>query len=192
LIARIRQDRPGMSVIVATAYMDEAQRFDWLVAMDSGKILDTGTPAELLARTGAADLEGAFIGLLPEEKKRGYEPVVIAPLAVDENTPIAIEAKDLTMRFGDFVAVDHVQFKIRRGEILDSRLQWLRQVHDDEDADRSAARQRRTRVAVRSGGGSARYRHPPPRGLHVAGVLALHRTHGAPEPGASRPALSRA
>ncbi|EKZ96423.1 multifunctional ribosome-associated ATPase/membrane protein [Cupriavidus sp. HMR-1] len=118
LIARIRQDRPGMSVIVATAYMDEAQRFDWLVAMDSGKILDTGTPAELLARTGAADLEGAFIGLLPEEKKRGYEPVVIAPLAVDENTPIAIEAKDLTMRFGDFVAVDHVQFKIRRGEIF--------------------------------------------------------------------------
>ena len=31
---------------------------------------------------------------------------------------IAIEAKDLTMRFGDFVAVDHVSFRIRRGEIF--------------------------------------------------------------------------
>src|SRR5260221_2695071 len=30
LIARIRRQRPGMSVLVATAYMDEAQRFDWL------------------------------------------------------------------------------------------------------------------------------------------------------------------
>ena len=26
-----------MSVIVATAYMDEASRFDWLAAMDDGK-----------------------------------------------------------------------------------------------------------------------------------------------------------
>ncbi|WP_432260655.1 ribosome-associated ATPase/putative transporter RbbA [Cupriavidus sp. TMH.W2] len=118
LIARIREERAEMSVVVATAYMDEAQRFDWLVAMDAGKILATGTPAELLARTGATDLEGAFIGLLPEAKKRGYEPVVIAPLDVGQHTPIAIEAKDLTMRFGDFVAVDHVQFKIRRGEIF--------------------------------------------------------------------------
>ncbi|MBP6139551.1 MAG: ABC transporter ATP-binding protein, partial [Brachymonas sp.] len=42
LIARIRQDRPSMSVIVATAYMDEAQRFDWLIAMDDGRVLATG------------------------------------------------------------------------------------------------------------------------------------------------------
>ena len=31
LIDRIRSRRPGMSVIVATAYMEEAERFDWLV-----------------------------------------------------------------------------------------------------------------------------------------------------------------
>ena len=30
LIARMRARRPGMSVIVATAYMEEAERFDWL------------------------------------------------------------------------------------------------------------------------------------------------------------------
>ena len=37
--------RPGMSVLVATAYMEEAARFDWLVAMDAGRVLATGTPA---------------------------------------------------------------------------------------------------------------------------------------------------
>ncbi len=36
LIDTIRTRRPGMSVIVATAYMEEAERFDWLVAMDDG------------------------------------------------------------------------------------------------------------------------------------------------------------
>ncbi|WP_084070886.1 ribosome-associated ATPase/putative transporter RbbA [Pandoraea vervacti] len=118
LIGRIRRERPTMSVIVATAYMDEAQGFDWLVAMDAGKVLATGTPAELLARTKRETLEAAFIDLLPEEKKRGYEPVVIPPLHIDEHTEIAIEAKGLTMRFGDFVAVDHVDFRIRRGEIF--------------------------------------------------------------------------
>ena len=118
LIARIRGRRPGMSVIVATAYMDEAQRFDWLVAMDEGRVLSTGTPAELLERTGAKTLESAFIQLLPAGKREGYAPVVIPPLAETGTEDIAIEAHDLTMRFGDFVAVDHVSFRIRRGEIF--------------------------------------------------------------------------
>jgi len=118
LINGIRRERPAMSVIVATAYMDEAQRFDWLIAMDGGKILATGTPGELLARTGTASLEEAFIALLPEAKKRGYMPVEITPLQTNEQAEIAIEAKDLTMRFGDFVAVDHVSFRIQRGEIF--------------------------------------------------------------------------
>ncbi|MNU27930.1 putative ABC transporter ATP-binding protein YbhF [compost metagenome] len=118
LINQIRQERPGMSVIVATAYMDEAQRFDWLIAMDEGRVLATGSPAELEQRTGADSLEAAFIALLPEEKRRGHQPVEIVPLALDEDAEIAIEARDLTMRFGDFVAVDHVNLRIRRGEIF--------------------------------------------------------------------------
>jgi ribosome-dependent ATPase len=117
LIARIRTERSGMSVIVATAYMDEAQRFDWLVAMDDGCVLATGTPEALLARTASASLEAAFIALLPEDKKRGHSAVTIPPLQ-DDHDEIAIEAQDLTMRFGDFVAVDHVNFRIRRGEIF--------------------------------------------------------------------------
>ena len=118
LIQRIRRDRQGMSVVVATAYMDEAQGFDWLVAMDDGLVLATGTPQELLERTGSDALETAFIHLLPEEKKRNHLPVEIPPLPEEGQNEIAIEAQGLTMRFGDFVAVDNVSFRIRRGEIF--------------------------------------------------------------------------
>ncbi|WP_415875319.1 ribosome-associated ATPase/putative transporter RbbA [Burkholderia ubonensis] len=118
LIGRIRAARPTMSVVVATAYMDEAQRFDWLIAMDAGRVLAAGTPDELLARTGCDRLESAFIALLPDEKRRGYVPVRVTPLQADDAAGYAIEARDLTMRFGDFVAVDHVSFRIRRGEIF--------------------------------------------------------------------------
>ncbi|WP_034298806.1 ribosome-associated ATPase/putative transporter RbbA [Herbaspirillum sp. RV1423] len=118
LIERIRAEREGMSVIVATAYMEEADRFDWLVAMDDGKVLATGTPRELRERVGAASLETAFIALLPEQKRRNHRAVVVPPLQASEKDEIAIEAKGLTMRFGDFVAVDHVDFRIRRGEIF--------------------------------------------------------------------------
>ena len=120
LIGRIQAERPGMSVVVATAYMEEAERFDWLVAMDAGRVLATGSPAELRQRSGCASLEAAFIALLPEERRRGHHAVVVPPLQADEGgtEAIAIEARGLTMRFGDFVAVDHVDFRIRRGEIF--------------------------------------------------------------------------
>src|SRR5690606_24109550 len=104
LIDRIRRQRPGMSVMVATAYMDEAQGFDWLVAMDEGRILAADTSARLLEQTATASLEKAFVALLPEQRKCGLVPVVIPPLQVDEQD-IDIEAQNLTLRFGDFVAV---------------------------------------------------------------------------------------
>lgn len=118
LIDSIRAGRPGMSVIVATAYMEEAAGFDWLVAMDGGKILATGSPAELLERTSAPNLDAAFIALLPEEKRKGYHEVHIAPRKVTVEGDYAIEASHLSMRFGDFTAVDNVSFKIPRGEIF--------------------------------------------------------------------------
>jgi len=118
LIDRIRAHRPGMSVLIATAYMEEAARFDWLVAMNRGKVLATGTPQELLAHSGGRTLEETFIKLLPSEQLAGYEPVEIRPRAAGTDEETAIEARDLTMRFGSFTAVDHVSFRIRRGEIF--------------------------------------------------------------------------
>jgi ribosome-dependent ATPase len=116
LVERIRAGRPGMSVLVATAYMEEAARFDWLVAMDAGRVLATGTPAELLSRTGSRDLDSAFIALLPEEKRSGHRELVIPPRPPGEHE-VVIEAQGLTQRFGSFTAVDHVSFQIERGEI---------------------------------------------------------------------------
>jgi ribosome-dependent ATPase len=118
LIDRIRADRPHMSVLVATAYMEEAERFDWLIAMDAGKVLATGTAADFYERTGEKTLEQAFIALLPEERRRDHKTVVIPPRNDDGEAEIAIEAKGLTMCFGDFTAVDHVDFRIERGEIF--------------------------------------------------------------------------
>jgi ribosome-dependent ATPase len=118
LINTIRAGRPQMSVMVATAYMDEAQRFDWLMAMDEGKIIATGTLKELLAKTGEPNLDDAFIALLPEAKRAQHKKVVVRPRVASPDETPAIEAEGLTKKFGDFVAVDHVSFKIARGEIF--------------------------------------------------------------------------
>ncbi len=118
LINGIRKDRPGMGVIVATAYMDEASGFDWLVAMDGGRVLATGTPAELRERTGTSSLDEAFIALMPEEKRRLHRKVEIPPRPKDGDGDAAIEAEGLTIRFGDFTAVDNVSFRIPKGEIF--------------------------------------------------------------------------
>jgi ribosome-dependent ATPase len=117
LIDSIRVRRPQMSVMVATAYMEEAERFDWLAAMDAGKVIASGTPAEMMARGNATTLDDAFINLLPESRRAGHQAVVIGPRVAVAGPP-AIEAEGLTRRFGKFTAVDHVSFRIERGEIF--------------------------------------------------------------------------
>ncbi|MBR0821090.1 ribosome-associated ATPase/putative transporter RbbA [Bradyrhizobium liaoningense] len=118
LIENIREARPQMSVIVATAYMEEAARFAWLMAMDNGHLLASGTPSDLLRRTGTDNLDAAFIALLPEEQRRDHKEVVIPPRGMGQDEDIAIEANHLTVKFGDFTAVDDVSFRIPRGEIF--------------------------------------------------------------------------
>ena len=118
LIERIRAARPGMSLIVASAYMEEAAGFDHLVAMDDGKVLATGSPAEILDRTGAADLDAAFIALLPEEKRARHKPVTIPPSDPEARKTYVVEAENLTVRFGNFAAVKDVSFRIKKGEIF--------------------------------------------------------------------------
>tara|TARA_R110002074_G_scaffold390248_1_gene574109 strand:- start:63501 stop:66284 length:2784 start_codon:yes stop_codon:yes gene_type:complete len=118
LIERIRAATPGMSVVVATAYMEEAARFDWLAAINGGQVLAEGSPAQLLSKTGTDSLEAAFIALLPEAQRARHQPVTIPPREPSGDEEVAIEARDLTMRFGDFTAVDRATFRIPRGEIF--------------------------------------------------------------------------
>ncbi|MFA5956502.1 ribosome-associated ATPase/putative transporter RbbA [Hyphomicrobium sp.] len=117
LIARMRERRIGMSVVVATAYMEEAEQFDWLVAMNAGKILAAGSPDDLKEKTSSKTIEEAFIALLPDSQKAGHHALEIPP-RVDTGDKPVISARNLTRRFGDFTAVDHVSFDIERGEIF--------------------------------------------------------------------------
>jgi len=116
LIDRLRVRRAGMSVIVATAYMEEAGRFDWLIAMNDGKILATGSPADLKRQTATGSIEDAFIALLPQRARAAPAKIVGPPL--DGDAPAVIVAENLTCRFGDFTAVNRVSFTIRQGEIF--------------------------------------------------------------------------
>jgi ribosome-dependent ATPase len=118
LMDRLRQRRPDLSVLVSTAYMEEAGRFDVLVAMDGGRVLAQGTLADLRARTGERDLEALFVALLPAEKRGGHRRLVVPPRRTDVDAEPAIRALGLGRRFGNFVAVDDVSLDIHPGEIF--------------------------------------------------------------------------
>ena len=191
LINSIRARRPQMSVVVATAYMDEAERFDWLMAMDDGKIIATGTLKELLAKTGEPNLDEAFIAMMPEAKRALHKKVVVRPRVASPDETPAIEAEGLTRRFGDFVAVDHVELQDSpRRDLRLSRFERLRQVDDHENARRLPAGDQRHLQAVRRADGLERHASPPKRRLHDPSVLALWRIDGRPKPRPARAALS--
>ncbi|EEV3675517.1 ABC transporter ATP-binding protein/permease [Escherichia coli] len=84
LIDSIRQRQSNMSVLVATAYMEEAERFDWLVAMNAGEVLATGSAEELRQQTQSATLEEAFIAYLQEAAGQSNEAE--APPAIHDTT----------------------------------------------------------------------------------------------------------
>src|SRR5262245_63570711 len=86
--------------------------------MDEGKIIATGTTPEILKKTGKKTLEEAFIALLPEEKRAQHKEVIVRPRTSHDDDVPAIDAEGLTRKFGDFTAVDHVSFRIGRGEIF--------------------------------------------------------------------------
>ena len=117
LIDELRAENQDMTVIVATAYMEEAERFEYTVAMDAGRVLISDWKDKVLSRTGAHALEAAYISLLPAER-RGQTGGLSIPTYRNPGGDPAIEAEGLTRRFGDFTAVDDVSFRIGRGEIF--------------------------------------------------------------------------
>ena len=118
LVDDLRREHAGMTVIVATAYIEEAQRFERLLAMDAGRLLENKPTADVLADYGTDVLEEAYVKMLPLEKQQGSGGLDITPFVPDPAAPPAMEAHGLTKRFGDFTAVDHVSFTIQKGEIF--------------------------------------------------------------------------
>jgi ribosome-dependent ATPase len=116
LIDDVRRQRPQLTLLVATAYMEEAEQFEHCLMLDGGKLIATGLSKELRAVTTSGKLDEAFTHY-QGDSSHDNQPLVIPP-RTGTTTDIAIEAHDLTLRFGDFTAVDKVSFAIGRGEIF--------------------------------------------------------------------------
>ena len=62
LIAGVRAS--GVTIVLVTHFMPEAERLcDRIALIDAGRVLVTGTPAELVERAGQSTLEDAFVTL---------------------------------------------------------------------------------------------------------------------------------
>lgn len=118
LVEALRSETPDMTVIIATAYIDEAEGFEYVLAMDDGKLIVDKPTKEVIAQTHSQNLEQAYIKLLPEEKRGAVEGLFIPPFTPPENEEPVIVAEGLTKKFGDFVSVDNVSFVIPKGEIF--------------------------------------------------------------------------
>ena len=169
----------GLTVVVSTSYLDEAELCDHAVVMHLGKVLAQGKPDEITAKAkdnvfivtpekgmtarslqarlfrqeGVADAvpEAGKVRVVKKPDHRGEiriddRPVKLEPAAarfedgfmllfsavasksqssevtLDRSKPgngdeISVEVNDLVRTFGDFTAVNHVSFQVRRGEI---------------------------------------------------------------------------
>ena len=116
LVDDVRSQRPQLTLLVATAYMEEAEQFEHCLMLDRGALIATGLTQELAAVASTGKLDEAFTHY-QGDTGHSNEPLVIPP-RVSDNSDIAIEAHDLTLKFGDFIAVNNVSFAIGRGEIF--------------------------------------------------------------------------
>lgn len=170
----------GLSVIVATSYLDEAERCEHAVLMHAGKILDQGPPAEITAKAdgccfmvqGPEDMPArslqarlfalpGIVDAVPEagrvrivrKPEQTREPLRLNETELDTESvaprfedafmmlfsavvgdaerqthtgqpsdrrngdETVVQVRDLLRKFGDFTAVDHVSFSVRKGEV---------------------------------------------------------------------------
>ncbi len=113
----------GLTLVVATPYMDEAERFHRVALMHRGKILRCDIPDALKAGVpGTESMEDVFISVVTSAEAGGSmrrHPPTVAPskIGTTEDT-VAVRLDGLTKAFGDFVAVDHLSLSVRRGEVF--------------------------------------------------------------------------
>ncbi|HYM28999.1 MAG TPA: ATP-binding cassette domain-containing protein [Steroidobacteraceae bacterium] len=124
---RVFRRRVAVGTARATAER-ELQRDEVLDAVIQGASVRLVARPQAAAQFAAAPyesvpprLEDAYVELLGGARKgesllaRGW-PRAAAPSAAAD-PPVQVRAADLTRRFGDFVAADHVGFEVRAGEI---------------------------------------------------------------------------
>lgn len=81
----------GVTIFVSTHFMNEAGRCDRISLMDSGRVLATDTPGNLIGARGVTTLEDAFIDFLENEAARTPEA------GVGSSTPLKGTSRALTL-----------------------------------------------------------------------------------------------
>ena len=59
--------RQGITILVSTPYMDEAQRCGRVALISGGSILGVDTPADIVRKSGQPTFEDAFIHLMSRQ-----------------------------------------------------------------------------------------------------------------------------
>ena len=111
----------GVTVVVATAYLDEAGRCDRVGLLHAGRLIACGTPAELTSG-GTTSLEDVVIGKIggeasPASAIGGLLPHP-SPLPESEEAKPAVTLDRLTKRFDSFTAVDAISLTVPKGQIF--------------------------------------------------------------------------
>ena len=162
IIARLAEQ--GTSALIATSYLEEAERCQQVVVLRAGKVLAQSAPQTIADRAKnlvvmrdpspgqtARDLQAGLLDMdevvdaVPQGGRvrtifRQPQLNAVAPSFEDgfmtllAGTPrarvarlptspssqrrdVMVEVRDLFRRFGDFVAVDHLNFNVARGEV---------------------------------------------------------------------------
>ena len=133
----------GLTIVVSTPYMDEAEYASRIAFLDDGRLVATGTRDEILAacpaqksRSGTPTLDDAFVFFSDEEGDRAAgggedpaHPASPSPLpsspskkslssSSSSDSEILLRCSNLTRKFGAFTAVDRVSFEIPRGKVF--------------------------------------------------------------------------
>jgi len=108
----------GVTIIVATAYLDEAERCDRVGLLHHGKLLACDTPG-LLTNGGAISLEELVIAAIspPDGPPSPSTPLREHPASGVEQ-PSAVSLDNLTKRFGTFTAVNGISLTVPKGRIF--------------------------------------------------------------------------
>ncbi|HEX7528868.1 MAG TPA: ATP-binding cassette domain-containing protein, partial [Thermoanaerobaculia bacterium] len=126
----------GLTIVVSTPYMDEAEYATRIGFLDEGRLVATGTRDEILAacpadngRPGGATLDDAFIFFSDQGGESGRDdparPAPPPPLpsspskkSLSSSSEVLLRCDNLTRKFGTFTAVDRVSFEIPRGKVF--------------------------------------------------------------------------
>jgi ABC-2 type transport system ATP-binding protein len=114
----------GLTIVVSTPYMDEAEYATKLAFLDEGRIVATGTREEILAscpadasRPGGPTLDDAFVYFSDRDSPLPSSPSKKPP-SLSSSSEVLLRCDNLTRKFGTFTAVDHVSLAIPRGKVF--------------------------------------------------------------------------